>query len=108
MTRASRLVSTLLLALAATNLTACGNRGDLNISNNGPGAVSVSTGDQEVVVDADGAVALLGYGCTPGDVTVQFGSGPDVVLPGPICSDQRIVVGDGTATLQTAGATDSS
>jgi hypothetical protein len=103
MTRASRLVGTLLIAMAAAASTACSDRGDLNISNNGPAAVTVSTGDEEVVVDADGGAAILDYGCTPGDVTVSFESGSEVVLPGPVCSDQQIVVGDGTATLQAAG-----
>ncbi|WP_043347238.1 hypothetical protein [Beutenbergia cavernae] len=93
-------------ALLAVISTACSDPGDLAIQNNGPGDVVVSTGDEETTVTADGGVLLLDYGCTPGDVTVTFASGPDVVLPGPVCPDQRIVVGDGTATLQPASAGD--
>ncbi len=83
-------------------VTACGNQGDLSVENSGPSDVTVLTGDNELSVPASGAVALLDYGCTPGDVTVKFASGQEVLLPGPVCPDQRIVVGDGTATLQPA------
>lgn len=92
-------------ALAVT-LTACGDRGDLSISNNGPDDVTVLTGDEEVTVDAGGGAVLLDYGCTPGDVTVRFATGPEVTLPGPVCPDEWIVVGDGTATLRPGPTSD--
>lgn len=86
----------------AVGLTACSDAGDLSIVNNGPDAVTVATGDEDVTVDADGGTVLLDYGCTPGDVTVTFPTGATTVLPGPICPDQEIVVGDGTASLHPA------
>lgn len=92
-------------ALLAVTLTACSDRGDLTIDNKGPRDVTVLTGDEEVTVDATGGVALLDYGCTQGDVTVRFADDLEVVLPGPVCPDQQIVVGDGTATLQAASPT---
>jgi hypothetical protein len=88
-------------AVLALTLSACSGPGDLNISNNGPDDVTVVTGDHEAMtVYADGAVAILGYGCTPADVTVKFSSGLEVVLPGPVCSDQQIMIGDDTATVE--------
>jgi len=44
------------------------------------------------------------YGCTPGDVTVKFTSGQVVVVPGPVCPEQQIVVYDGKVDLQPASA----
>ncbi|TRW46883.1 hypothetical protein [Georgenia yuyongxinii] len=88
------------LIVTALTVTACSDRGDLTISNDGPRDVTVVTGDQEITVDAYGGAALLGYGCSPGDVIVAFTTGLEIVLAGPVCPDQRIVVGDGTATLQ--------
>jgi len=101
MNGATRLATgSLLAAVLVATLTACSDPGDLNISNNGPDDVTVVTGDHEAVtVYADGAVAILGYRCTPADVTVTFASGLEVVLPGPVCSDQQIMIGDETATL---------
>lgn len=91
------------LSLAVV-LTGCSDQGDLHISNDGPGQVTVMTGDEKLVVDANGGAVLLNYGCTPGDVTVEFAADPPVVLPGPVCPRQRIMVGDGTAELQPAVA----
>lgn len=39
-------------------LTACSDEGDLSILNNGPSDVAVDTGDEELVVDADGGTVL--------------------------------------------------
>jgi hypothetical protein len=92
----------LVAALLATTMTACRGKGDLAISNDGPGDVTVLIEGQEVVVPSSGGATLLNYGCTPGDVTVRFASGRAVVLPGPVCPDQRIAVRDGTAVLRPA------
>lgn len=92
--------------LLAISLTACGHRGDLTIINNGPSDVTVLTGDDETSVSASGGTVAHDYGCTPGDVTVKFASGQEIVLPGPVCPDQRIMVGDGTATLQPVSSSD--
>jgi|SRR5690625_1828577 len=92
----------LALAAAAVTLSACASSGDLSIVNNGPDDVWVDTGDEELSVEKDGGAVLLDYGCTPGDVTVRFSGGTDVEVPGPVCPEQEIVVGDGTATLRPA------
>ena len=89
-------------ALVVVTLTACGSAGDLSIRNDGPADVTVSTGDEEVTVTAGGGAEILDYGCTPGDVTVDFATGQSVVIPGPVCPEQEIVVGDGSATLEPA------
>lgn len=95
-------IGSLVGVVLAMTLTACGNQGDLSIDNSGTSDVTVLTGDDEVLIPASGGVSLLDYGCTPGDVTVQFASGGEVLLPGPVCPDQRIEVRDGTATLEPA------
>lgn len=87
------------LALA---LTACGSEGDLTVFNDGPTDVTVTTGDEEFAVPASGGVSVLGGGCTDGDVTVRFATGPVVVVPGPVCPEQQVLVGDGTAELAPA------
>ena len=85
-------------------LAGCSSAGDLEIFNEGPDDVWVLTGDEEVEVTHDGGAVLLDYGCTPGDVTVEFPSGESVVLAGPVCPEQRIVIGDGVAELRPASA----
>lgn len=87
-------------AFLATALTGCGDGGDLHIANGGPRDVTVLTGDDTVVVNAQGGVTILDNGCTPGDVTVEFSPGSQEVLSGPVCPDQSIEIGDGWATLK--------
>lgn len=89
----------LALALAAA-LTGCTSDGDLKFSNEGPDDVTVSTGDQEFTVDADGGVHILGYGCTQGDIIVQFASGQEVVLTERVCPDEQVVIRDGAVDLE--------
>lgn len=91
----------IIVALTAT-LTACSSPGDLTIRNEGPTDVTVSTGEDEVTVSAWGGAAILDSGCTPGDVTVDFTSGEAVVVSGPVCPEQQIVVRDGKVKLQPA------
>lgn len=98
------LVPLVLVFGAAFTLRACSDAGDLSVTNAGDSDVTVLTGDEEVTVPASGGVVLLDYGCTPGDVTVEFPSGGTVVMPGPVCPDQEIVVGDGTARLTPVAA----
>lgn len=88
-----------LVGLVLLTTAGCSGPGDLEIANNGPEDVVVRTGDEVVDVTSGGGAALLGYGCTPGDVTVEFPSADPVVLPGPVCPGQEIRVGDGTAHL---------
>ena len=86
--------------LLMLTLTACNDNGDLIISNNGPTDVIVDTGDDETTVAATGGAVLHDYGCTSGDVSVTFASDQEVLLTGPVCPDQQIVIGDGTALLK--------
>lgn len=90
------------MALGATLMT-CSGPGDLAIRNESPADVTVLTGDEELKVSAGGGAALLDHGCTPGDVTVEFASG-QVVVSGPVCPEQQIVVYDGKVELQPASA----
>lgn len=95
-------MGSLVAALLVMSLSACGSKGDLSIENSGLGEVTVLTGDQELTVPSSGGLYVLDYGCTPGDVTVKFASGQHVLLDGPVCPDQRILVGEATATLASA------
>ena len=83
-------------------LSGCADAGDLTITNDSASEVVVRTGDQEITVSATGGAVILDYGCTPGDVTVEFASGQRTLLPGPVCPDQQIVIRDDTATLEPA------
>ncbi|GAA1212390.1 hypothetical protein [Rhodoglobus aureus] len=89
-----------ILAMAAA-LTACTGSGDFSISNESSSDVTVSTGGDEVAVAAGGAASILGSGCTPGDVSVEFASGETVVVAGPICPEEELVVRDGGVELRT-------
>ena len=95
-------MGSLLGALLVMSLSACGNKGNLSIENSGAGEVTVFTGNQQLTVPASEVIDVLDYGCTPGDVTVKLASGQQVLLHGPVCPDQRILVGEGTATLAPA------
>ena len=106
MSNRTRLATGGLIAVAMTvSLTACTSRGDLSIENNGPTDVTVLIGDERTTVSAGGGTVFLDYGCSPGDVTVEFPGARTVVVSGPVCPDQRIVVGDGEVVLRPA-ATD--
>ncbi|WP_448631047.1 hypothetical protein [Cellulomonas soli] len=87
---------------SAVSLTACSDPGDLEFWNGGDDEVTVQTGDDETTISGSGGVVFLDYGCTPGDVTVVFSSGESVVIPGPVCPDRRVVIGDGTAFTRPA------
>ena len=96
----SRALSGLAVGAIALTLAACGDAGDLSITNQSPTDVTVDLGDERAEVSADGGVVVLDYGCTPGDVTVTFPSGRSVVVPGPVCPDQEIVIRDGTVDVE--------
>jgi len=95
-------VDGIVLGVLVVTATACSGAGDLSIWNDGPAPVSVSTGDEEFDVAETGGVVILDYGCTPGDVTVTFASGQVTVVPGPVCPDHEIVVGDGHVDVRPA------
>src|SRR3954452_8124948 len=96
-----------LVAVGVTaSLTACTSPGNVSIENNGPTDVTVVIGDEESTVSADGGIVLLDYGCTPGDGTVEFPASHTVVVPGPVCPDERIVIGDGEVVLRAVAADD--
>jgi ABC-type Fe3+-hydroxamate transport system substrate-binding protein len=100
----NKFVRTGLLIVAVTAaLTACSSVGDLTISNESSSDVTVSTvltGGDEIVVSAGGGASILGSGCTPGDVTVEFPSGEKFVVAGPVCPEEQIVVRNGKVELQ--------
>lgn len=89
----------------AFTLKACSEAGDLSVVNESDSEVTILTGDEEATVSASGGVVFLDYGCTPGDVTVELSSGRQVILPGPVCPDQEIVVDrDGAVRLRALAA----
>lgn len=101
MTRVGRGVAAgLVLAGVLVAVAACSDPGDLSFVNEGPDDVVVSVDGDEAEVDADGGVLYLDNGCSKGDVTVTFPSGDVAVVPGPVCPDQEIVIGDGRAHLR--------
>ena len=104
--RTWRVVGVVVAGVLTATLTGCSDDGDLSIVNDSPTDVTVRTGDDEETVSAWGGVVFLEYGCTPGDVTVEFPSGRSVVVPGPVCPGQEIVIGDGTVDLEPAAAHD--
>jgi hypothetical protein len=91
------------VALAAT-LTTCSRAGDLAVRNESPTDVTVLIGDEKDTVPGWGGFTIHHYGCTPGDVTVEFTSGKVAVVSGPVCPEQQIVVYDGKVELQPASA----
>ena len=98
----SLVVRSLAVGIAALTLTACGDAGDLSVRNASADDVTVSLGDEQGEVTAGGGMVFLDYGCTPGDVTVEFPSGISVVVPGPVCPEQEIVIRDGAARVEPA------
>jgi len=83
-------------------LAGCASGGDLEISNLGPGDVVVDVGGSPSTVHADGGMVVLGIGCTEGDVTVRHADGAVTVVPGPVCSDRRLVIHDGQVDVKPA------
>jgi len=103
MVRASRAGQLATAVVIAAALAGCGSQKNLEFENLGPGVAVVDTGDQSPTsVNPDGGVVFLDYECTPGDVTVRFEDGTLAVVPGPVCSDQRVVIRDGDATARPA------
>ena len=103
MRQQSRLAGTGLLVVALSAvLTGC-SRGDLTFSNESPSEVTVSIGDEDYAIEGWGGVSILGAGCSQGDITVGFASGKTLVVDGPVCPDERVVIGEGTVDLQPTG-----
>lgn len=100
--RRSTAARCLLPIAVGLGLAACSGTGDLSVVNNSGEIVTVDLGDEQSEVSPDGGVVFLGYGCTPGDVTIERASGP-ITVTGPICPDQEIVVDDDGAHLVPAG-----
>jgi len=91
----------LVLTFTAT-LTACAPAGDLGFYNSSAGDVTVSTGDEEFEVASSEGAVLLDYGCTPGDITIELSSGQVVVVSGPVCPEQQVVIRDDEVDLEPA------
>ncbi|MBG6215038.1 hypothetical protein RCH23_003009 [Cryobacterium sp. CAN_C3] len=101
MRQSNRLLRSGLFVVAlSVALTACSGPDDLTFSNESPADVTISTGNEEVTVSAWGGASILGSGCSKGDVIVTFNSGQKVVVAGPICPGEQIVVHDGKVDLQ--------
>lgn len=101
MRNSNLLVKSGLLAVAlSAALTGCSSAGDLNFSNEGPNDVTISTGSEKLTVAAWGAVSILGSGCSQGDIIVEFSSGQKVVIAGPICPSEQVVIHASTVDLQ--------
>lgn len=81
-------------------LAACSDPGDLSFVNDGPDDVVVSLDGEESEVSSGGGMLVLDSGCTDGDVRVTFPSGEVVVVPGPVCPDEEIVIGDGDVDVR--------
>ncbi|WP_139315871.1 hypothetical protein [Cellulosimicrobium sp. CUA-896] len=64
--------------------------------------MTVLIGDEKLQIDESGGTVLLDYGCTPGDVTVELEAGDVVVVDGPVCPDEEILIRDGEVTLEPA------
>lgn len=81
-------------------MAACSDPGDLGFVNEGPDDVVVTVDGDESEVSSGGGMLILDNGCTDGDVTVTFPSGEVAVVPGPVCPDQEIVIGDGEVDVR--------
>lgn len=93
--------SGLLVAVAlSVALTGCSGSDDLSISNESDTDVTVSIGDDEVSISAWGAASILGSGCSEGDVVVEFATGQEIVVAGPVCPEDLIMIHDGRVDLQ--------
>lgn len=90
-------------AVLLASVAACGDAGDLSVVNESTAEVVVSTQDETFDVSSDGGTVLLDYGCTPGDVSVKYPDGRTVVLEGPICPDEEIVVRDDDVEVRPSG-----
>ncbi|MCB7135541.1 hypothetical protein [Cellulosimicrobium marinum] len=98
--RAPRVSGGLAAAALVAGLAAC-SAGSLSVLNESDTDVVVSTGDEEFDAPGWGGAALLDYGCSPGDVTVEFATGEEVVVRGPVCPDEEIVISaDGDVELR--------
>jgi len=96
----NRFVRAGIVILAVTAALAACSSGDLTISNESSTDVTVSAGGDEIIVSAGGGASILGSGCTPGDVTVEFTSGETFVVAGPVCPEEQLVVLDGKVELR--------
>ncbi len=92
--------SGLFIVVLMSALTACSSLGDLTFSNESDTDVTISTGADEVAIPSDGAASILGTGCSRGDVVVKFASGKKLVVSGPVCPSDQIVVHDGKVDVR--------
>jgi hypothetical protein len=100
--RARSIAGAVVAVAAVAILTSCGDGGDLTVQNDGDDAVTVEIGEEKLDVPASSAVSLLDNGCSPGDVTARFTSGEAIVLDGPICPPDTIMIRGGDAAVRSA------
>lgn len=103
MRRRARLTLGHLVAVTLVGTTAtCSGTGDLSIQNESSTDVTVVIGEDRTDVTADGGVVLLDNGCTDGDVTVEYPEGRSLVVPGPVCPEDQVVIRDDAVDIEPA------
>jgi hypothetical protein len=100
MTRAQPTITTAVsAAVAILLLSGCsGSSGHVSFRNDGSTDVKVSSGNERFSVAA-GDIAELQDDCTESDVEISFVKGSSVTVPGPVCTDQAVVIHEDTAEL---------
>lgn len=100
-----RSISTVLLVGGlAVILTACAQDGDLLVQNDSDLPVHVDFGDETTEVTPTGGAAMLDYGCSPGDVTIEVDD-TSTIVPGPVCPPDSILIrANGSVTLREGDA----
>ena len=87
-------------AVGLAGLAGCGSDGTITVENNGPTAVTVAFGDDDVnEVGPTGGFVVLTDDCLQGPIVVTFKSGRVVELAGTACPGQRLIVRDDSAEL---------
>ncbi|PFG37823.1 hypothetical protein ATL41_2603 [Flavimobilis soli] len=107
--RSNQVAGGALAAAALALLTACSGAGDLSVRNGSDATVKVHVGGglEDSVVEPNGGVVFLGYGCSKGDVTIELAPGRTEAVPGPVCPDEEIVIRrDGTVAVQPVAQTE--
>lgn len=99
MGRVSRPITVVTMTVAVLTLASCASP-SFSLRNDGDEDAEVNLGDTTLLVAGSGGAVIMDYDCTPGDVTVTLADGTTVELPGPICSDQEILIGNTVATVR--------
>ena len=91
-----------LSAVAAAGLVGCSSAGTIAVENDGPAAVTVSFGDEDLgQVEPSGGAVVNTDDCLEGPIVVTFSSGRIVELGEKACPGQRLHVREEAAELVT-------